>query len=69
MVRDDEGAPSHLITVIDDITERRASEDKIVFMAHHDSLTDLPNRVLLQERLEQGLTRVGRGRGSCGTLP
>ena len=61
MVRDDTDAPSHLIAVIDDITERRASENKIVHMAHHDIVTDLPNRALLQERLEQGLTRVRRG--------
>src|SRR5712671_5118562 len=30
-------------------------------MAHHDALTDLPNRVLLRERLEAGLTHVRRG--------
>ena len=61
VVRDEKGGPSHLITVIDDVTDRRESDKKIVHMAHHDSLTDLPNRALLQERLKQGLTRVGRG--------
>jgi diguanylate cyclase (GGDEF)-like protein len=39
----------------EDITEQRQSEVKIEYMAHHDALTDLPNRVLLNERLEQAL--------------
>ncbi len=39
----------------EDITEQRRSEVKIEYMAHHDALTDLPNRALLNERLEQAL--------------
>ena len=45
----------------EDITEQRQSEIKIEYMAHHDSLTDLPNRVLLNDRLEYVLERVQRG--------
>jgi diguanylate cyclase (GGDEF)-like protein len=41
----------------EDITEQRASELKIEYMAHHDALTDLANRVLLNERLVQALGR------------
>jgi diguanylate cyclase (GGDEF)-like protein len=41
----------------EDITEQRRSEVKIEYMAHHDSLTDLANRVLLNERLEHALGR------------
>src|SRR6185437_4984772 len=41
----------------EDITEQRRAELKIEHMAHHDSLTDLANRVLLNERLEQALAR------------
>jgi diguanylate cyclase (GGDEF)-like protein len=40
----------------EDITEQRRSEVKIEYMAHHDALTDLANRVLLNERLEQALS-------------
>ncbi|GAC1619872.1 MAG: hypothetical protein NVS4B4_05120 [Bradyrhizobium sp.] len=39
----------------EDITEQRRSELKIEYMAHHDALTDLANRALLNERLEQAL--------------
>ena len=41
----------------EDITEQRQSEVKIEYMAHHDALTELANRVLLNERLEQTLGR------------
>ena len=39
----------------EDVTEQRQSEAKIVYMAQHDAMTDLPNRVLLRERLERAL--------------
>ena len=41
----------------EDITEQRRSEVKIEYMAHHDGLTGLANRTLLNERLEQALSR------------
>ncbi|HEY9453319.1 MAG TPA: EAL domain-containing protein [Bradyrhizobium sp.] len=44
----------------EDITEQRQSEVKIEYMAHHDSLTGLANRVLLNDRLELALGRVQR---------
>ncbi len=44
----------------EDITEQRRSEVKIEYMAHHDSLTDLANRVLLNERLELALGQIHR---------
>ncbi len=45
----------------EDVTERRRAEMKIVHMARHDALTDLPNRVLLRERLSEALLHVERG--------
>jgi diguanylate cyclase (GGDEF)-like protein len=46
------------VTTWVDITARRRAEEKIAYMAHHDPLTDLPNRALLRERLEQGVQRA-----------
>ncbi|WP_371815080.1 putative bifunctional diguanylate cyclase/phosphodiesterase [Bradyrhizobium sp. CCBAU 51753] len=43
------------VATIEDITERTRADEKIAHMAHYDALTDLPNRVLFRERLEQAL--------------
>ena len=56
------------VTIYLDMTERRRSEAKIVHMAHHDALTDLPNRVLLRQRLEHALTGALRGRQGLAVL-
>jgi diguanylate cyclase (GGDEF)-like protein len=50
-----------------DITEQRLAEARIAHMALHDPLTDLPNRVLFRQRLEDGLHRVARGE-HCAVL-
>jgi len=49
------------VTTHQDITEQRRSEAKIAHLAHHDALTGLPNRVLLNQQLELALARAGRG--------
>jgi diguanylate cyclase (GGDEF)-like protein len=45
----------------EDITERRRAEKKIAHMAHHDALTDLPNRLLLRGRLAEALANLAQG--------
>ncbi len=53
------GTPATL-NVITDISERKAAEEAVRFLALHDSLTRLPNRHLLMERLEQALALAQR---------
>ena len=45
---------------LQDITERKQTEAKLNHLAHHDALTDLPNRVLFRDRLEHALARAKR---------
>ena len=56
------------ITTYMDITERTRSEAKIAHMARHDALTDLSNRVLLNERLEQALKRAEARRAELRSI-
>jgi diguanylate cyclase (GGDEF)-like protein/PAS domain S-box-containing protein len=58
-----EGQRATLIAAVD-ITERKAAESRVEYMAHHDALTSLPNRILLRLRMEEmisDLRRSGRG--------
>jgi diguanylate cyclase (GGDEF)-like protein/PAS domain S-box-containing protein len=61
VVGGDDGAAGHVISVIEDVTDRRESEKTIVHMAMHDALTDLPNRAQFQTRLRDAIARVARG--------
>ena len=49
-----------VLAALFDITERRRSEARIAHMAHHDALTNLPNRVLFRQRLDEELSRLRR---------
>jgi diguanylate cyclase (GGDEF)-like protein/PAS domain S-box-containing protein len=49
------------LTTYEDITERRQAEARITHMARHDGLTNLPNRVLFHEKLEDALAFARRG--------
>ena len=49
--------PQYLLIVIHDVTERTRAEARIAHMAHHDSLTDLPNRAAFNERLAAALEK------------
>lgn len=53
-------AASHYISVSTDITQRKKDADHIHFMAYYDTLTGLPNRILLQDRLKQALAQSHR---------
>ena len=58
----------HYIITFSDITERKKSEDQIRHLAEHDFLTDLPNRVLLLDRLTQQLAHCRRNQGQFALM-
>src|SRR5439155_2302449 len=57
-IRDHSGQPQYLLAIIEDVTERRRSEERIAHLAHHDPLTDLPNRAAFTEHLTSTLERA-----------
>lgn len=61
-VKDAAGDLDHYIAVFSDITENKMAEEKLRHMAHHDALTDLPNRTLLHDRLRQALLKAQRNK-------
>jgi diguanylate cyclase (GGDEF)-like protein/PAS domain S-box-containing protein len=61
-LRDASGAVTHFVATGRDITDRIEVEERLRFLAHHDTLTELPNRALLLERLKRDLAGA-RGKG------
>ena len=55
-------AAGGFVATFDDVTARRHAEQQIAYMARHDGLTRLPNRVSFVERLEQAIANSGRGK-------
>jgi diguanylate cyclase (GGDEF)-like protein/PAS domain S-box-containing protein len=49
-----------MLAMLTDITERKQAEAALLHQAHHDPLTDLPNRTLFQDRLRQAIARADR---------
>lgn len=59
LVRADSGSPRHFIAIVEDITERKRTEERVQFLAYYDALTELPNRALFKDRM---LTAVAGAR-------
>ena len=55
-----DGRPTHIISVIQDITERKQAEEQLNYLAQYDSLTGLPNRSLFRDRLTHAMARAKR---------
>ena len=66
-VRDDAQSPQFIVTVLQDVTERNRTEQRIARMAHHDHLTNIANRKTFNDTLEEAIKRAA-GRGHQFTL-
>lgn len=59
-VRDGQGLRSHFVFVVNDITDKKRAEQELRYLANYDTLTGLPNRALLSERLGRAIIRARR---------
>ncbi|MEJ1378264.1 MAG: EAL domain-containing protein [Candidatus Sedimenticola sp. (ex Thyasira tokunagai)] len=67
-VKNQQGEIVQYISVFSDISERKLSEERIRHLAHYDILTDLPNRLLFQERSTHALQRAHREKQNVAVL-
>jgi diguanylate cyclase (GGDEF)-like protein/PAS domain S-box-containing protein len=68
VVKDDDGRVTHHVSVFSDITVLKESEARLDQLAHHDPLTGLPNRLLLNARAEHALARARRNEKQMAVL-
>ncbi|HCK81508.1 MAG TPA: hypothetical protein DIC59_08585, partial [Candidatus Competibacteraceae bacterium] len=68
MVRDAEGRLTHYVGVFSDISAQKDAEQQLSFLAHHDPLTGLPNRVLFNDRLTHAIDRAARDGGQLAVM-
>lgn len=67
-IYDEQGNPAKYLALFNDMTERRRAEDEIRFRANYDTLTHLPNRALLKDRLKQAMATNRRENNVLGVL-
>lgn len=67
-ILDRAGRPAGAVLVFRDVTLARALAEKLTHLAEHDSLTGLPNRLLLNDRLSQAIAHAARRTGSIAVL-
>ncbi|NSL54889.1 EAL domain-containing protein [Uliginosibacterium aquaticum] len=67
-VLDENHQASRYVALMTDISQQRRSEEQLAHLAHYDPLTDLPNRLLLQSRLEHSLSQAARSRRRVAVL-
>jgi diguanylate cyclase (GGDEF)-like protein/PAS domain S-box-containing protein len=59
-IHDAQGKAYRIAGIAEDITDIRESEERLLYLAHYDNLTSLPNRVLFYDRLKQALSQARR---------
>ena len=67
-VLDSGGERTHYVGVMNDITDRKRAEQELRYLANYDTMTGLPNRALLSERLTQAIVRARHRRRHVAVL-
>jgi diguanylate cyclase (GGDEF)-like protein/PAS domain S-box-containing protein len=67
-VVDKEGSTTGYVFLFADITKSKQVEEQLAFLAHHDELTGLPNRLLLKDRLDQALLNAERNQSKVAVV-
>ncbi|MDD3518307.1 MAG: EAL domain-containing protein [Chromatiales bacterium] len=67
-VYDEHGAPVNYVGVFSDISRLKRSEERLEHLAHYDPLTELPNRLLVQSRLQHAVEQAQRAGRRIGAL-
>jgi diguanylate cyclase (GGDEF)-like protein/PAS domain S-box-containing protein len=68
LVRGEDGSGEYLLSMSEDITERKRAEERVVHLAEHDLLTDLPNRAAFNEKLSAEVERAAASSTSLAIL-
>ncbi len=68
VVRDENGRITNYVSVFTDISKIKKSEERLKYLAHHDPLTGIPNRLLFDARLEAALQQARRRKRRVGLL-
>jgi len=67
-VRDKDNQIVAILGTYEDVTERKASEERTLFLAYHDDLTELPNRVLAHDRLQHAISQCERDKSKVALV-
>lgn len=67
-VNDEHGELSHYVAVFSDITAAKENKERLLYLAHYDQLTGLPNRILFSDRLQQAIAHADRNRLQVAVL-
>lgn len=59
-LRDESGEVISILSLTQDVTTRVLAEERLIYQATHDALTSLPNRAMLQDRMQQAISRARR---------